>query len=258
MKNTEYILKNAAWFVENGYQSPEELIDHNAELDVPKNFFGIFAAYNQHNIAQGTAWDTWPDWELCLTSMDSDLHFENPKGDYEEIVAQREHWLALAEFIHEHQSISMQDYTITVQGQHGQTFSFDFCLEIETWGAAGTYEEHRAWLEKNAKKPKPWMWARAPYSFADQVSHSLGPWWICPDHVPEYGGLQTSHTPDSSFCLSGAGTTFPASLLSIIHLCIEDVHIWNIQYREAVRTAEYIAKVEKEWPGRRPEDYENQ
>jgi hypothetical protein len=31
-----------------------------------------------------------------------------------------------------------------------------------------------------------------------------------------------------------------------------------MQYREAASTTEYIAKVEREWPGGRPEDYEYQ
>ena len=71
--NTFIVEKEGDWFVANGYIHPEKLIDHNANLDLPENFFGIFAAYNQHHIADGTSWDTWPSWELCLTSMDLSL-----------------------------------------------------------------------------------------------------------------------------------------------------------------------------------------
>ena len=247
--------KNAAWFLNQGYLSPEEMIDYDDNLDHIESFIQIFAAYNQHNTASGAAWDTWPDWELCLTSLDSDLHFVDPGRDPPETVAQREHWLAVTQLIHEHEGVSYEGYTITIQGKHGHTFAFDFCLEIEAWGAPGTYAEYKARLEANAKKPKAWMWRREGYAFEDQIGHSLGPWWYCPDYIPVYGGKRTIHTPDSSFCVWGKGDTFPSSLLSAIHLCIDDFHIWQIQYKEAESTAEYIQKIEQEYPSGRPEDY---
>ena len=117
--DTFVIGREGEWFVANGYTHPDELIDHDGNLDEPAAFFGIFAAYNQHNIAGGTRWDTWPSWELCLTEMDIGLHFLMPQIDTHEDWAQREHWLALAEMVHEHPSISMDGYTITIQGQHG-------------------------------------------------------------------------------------------------------------------------------------------
>ena len=46
------------WFIQNGYKHPNDIIDHDANLDDAVAFFGIFAAYNQHNIANGTKWDT--------------------------------------------------------------------------------------------------------------------------------------------------------------------------------------------------------
>ena len=33
--------------------------------------------------------------------------------------------------------------------------------------------------------------------------------------------------------------TFPSNILSLIHLCIEDHHIWVMQYKEALAKAEY-------------------
>ena len=126
--------KNAAWFVDNGYKDPEELIDHNGALDETGAFVQIFAAYNQHNVAEGAKWDTWPDWELCLTSMDSDLHFVDLDRDPPERMAQREHWLAAMQIIHDHEAVSCEGYTITIQGKHGHTFAFDFALDLEVWG----------------------------------------------------------------------------------------------------------------------------
>ena len=78
--DTFVIGREGEWFVANGYTHPDELIDHDGNLDEPAAFFGIFAAYNQHNIAGGTRWDTWPSWELCLTEMDIGLHFLMPRN----------------------------------------------------------------------------------------------------------------------------------------------------------------------------------
>ena len=78
---------NGEWLVASGHIHPDELIDHGANLDEPAAFFGIFAAYNQHNIASGTRWDTWPSWELCLTEMDIGLHFLMPETDTYEAVS---------------------------------------------------------------------------------------------------------------------------------------------------------------------------
>ena len=129
--DTFVIGREGEWFVANGYTHPDELIDHDANLNEAAAFFGIFAAYNQHNMAGGTRWDTWPSWELCLTEMDIGLHFLMTDIDTHNDWVQREHWLALAEMIHEHPSISMDGHTITIQGQHGHTFGFDFSVELE-------------------------------------------------------------------------------------------------------------------------------
>ncbi len=256
--DTFVVDRNGDWFVANGYNHPDQRIDHDANLNQPAAFFGIFAAYNQHNIASGTRWDTWPSWELCLTEMDIGLHFLMPDADTYEDWVKREHWLALAQSVHDHSSISMEGYTITIQGQHGHTFAFDFSVELEAWGAPGTYLKHKTVMEAFAKKPKAWMWAVPLWSFSDYVEHSLGPYWTCPDYIPEYGGESTIYTHDDSFCIDGIGDSFPSNLSSLIQLCIEDHHIWVIQYREAVATTEYIAKMERDWPGGRPEDYEYQ
>ena len=116
--NTFVVEKDGEWFVANGFIHPDELIDHDANLDQPQAFFGLFAAYNQHNIASGTRWNTWPSWELCLTSMKQGLHFLLPELDTHEDWVEREHWLALAQTLHQHPAIAMEGYTITVQGQH--------------------------------------------------------------------------------------------------------------------------------------------
>ena len=54
--------RNGDWFVEHGYTHPNDIIDHNANLQLPEKFIQIFSAYNQHNIAESKEWDTWPEW----------------------------------------------------------------------------------------------------------------------------------------------------------------------------------------------------
>ena len=69
------------------YKEPEEMIDHNGNLDTVSGLMSIFFAYNQKQADEGTTWSTWPDWELCLTSMKDDLHFEDDE-DSDEIKAE--------------------------------------------------------------------------------------------------------------------------------------------------------------------------
>ena len=62
---------------DEGIIPPEEMIDHNnANFAQIENILGIFVAYNQANIQKETDWDAWPEWELCLTEMNADIHFE--------------------------------------------------------------------------------------------------------------------------------------------------------------------------------------
>jgi hypothetical protein len=239
------------------YKEPEEMIDHNSNLDTVSGLMSIFFAYNQKQVDEGTIWTKWPDWDLCLTSMKDDLHFEDEK-DSDEIRARRSHWLALFQLIHENDSISHDGYTITIQGKHGNTFSFDFCLVNGCWVNTGAMSEYDTRYEKwkKDKKGKSWMSMRTDFYFRDVISHSLGPYWICPEHVPKYGGKQTVHTPDGWFCFHrGFTDSLPSELISVILLCIDDCEIWRIQFEEDQGKVEYNQRIEREWPGGRPEDY---
>ena len=103
-----------------------------------------------------------------------------------------------------------------------------------------------------------WKWAPPAYLYANNVAHSLGEYWTCPDHIPEYGGETTAYTHDHFFCIDHLAGTFPSNVLSLIHLCIEDHHIWVMQYEEAQNMQAYVEEMEREWPGGRPEDFEYQ
>ena len=152
----------------------------------------------------------------------------------------------------------MDGYTITVQGQNGHEFAFDFCLEIERWGAPDTFATQKARMNAAASKPMAWKWAPPAYPFCNSVAHSLGEYWTCPDYIPEYGGETTACTHDPFFCIDHLAGTFPSNVLSLLHLCIEDHHIWIMQYEEAQNMQAYVEEMEREWPGGRPEDFEYQ
>jgi len=250
--------KTNEWFIENGYTDPMEIIDHNGNLDLPEAFIQIFVAYNQHNIAEGKAWDRWPEWELCLTSMNDDLHFEDKEQDTPEEVAEREHWLAAMQFMHDSDKISIEGYTITIKGNFGNTFSFDFALATQGWGAPGTFAEHKKILEADSLKPKAWMWAPRQYESKYQIGHSLGPFWVCPEHVPIHGGDSTIHTSDVTFCIDGLEGNYPSNLLSLMQLCIDDRHIWAMQFANDIYQQIRIEWWEENWPSGRPEDFEYQ
>jgi hypothetical protein len=242
----------------DGFIHPDEMIDHNGNLELADAFLNIFVAYNQHNIAEGKAWDTWPEWELCLTSMNDDLHFVNEENDSPEILAEREHWLTAMQFMHDSDKISIEQYTITIKGNFGNTFSFDFALANQGWGAPGTLSEHKKILDADSLKPKAWMWAPRQYESKYQIGHSLGPFWVCPDHVPIHGGESTIHTSDVTFCIDGLEGNYPSNLLSLMQLCIDDRHIWSMQFGNDIYQQIRIEWWEENWPSGRPEDFDCQ
>ena len=252
------IEKTNEWFIENGYTDPMEIIDLFGNLDLPEAFIQIFVAYNQHNIAEGKAWDNWPDWELCQTSMKEDLHFEDKENDSPEVLAERRHWLAVTQFMHDSDKISIEEYTITIKGNFGNTFSFDFALANKRWGAPGTFAEHKKILDADSLKPKAWMWAPRRYDSEYLIGHSLGPFWVCPEHVPIHGGESTTHTADSTFCIAGMSGNYPSNLLSLMQLCIDDRHIWSMQFGSDILQQIRIEWWEENWPSGRPEDFDCQ
>ena len=78
------------------YKKPEDMIDYNAELDTINGLMSIFFAYNQQQQEENERWTAWPEWELCLTSMDASLHFED-EDDSLNVKAKRRHWLSFFE-----------------------------------------------------------------------------------------------------------------------------------------------------------------
>ena len=240
------------------YEKPEDMIEHNDNLDTVSGLMSIFFAYNQKEADEGTMWSNWPDWELCLTSMKDSLHFED-ESDSAEIKAERSQWIGLFQLIRENDAISFDGYTITINGKHGNSFSFDLSIVNNSWTNTGAMTEYDKRYEewKQNKQKKSWMTMRSDFYHRDVITHSLGSFWVCPKHVPKYGGMQTSQTLDDWYCFNTDvyQMTLPEKLISVILLCIDDTEIWKIQFREDQRKREYVERMEKEWPGGRPEDY---
>jgi len=242
---------------EKGIIPPEEMIDHNNSnfLQI-ENVMTIFVAYNQKHIQHGTIWDTWPDWELCLTDMSFDVAIEG-EDDSDNIKILRQHWLAVMQFIHDNQNISIDGYTVTIQGLYGNTFSFDISFNPEDWTAPGQIAKNIEEIE--AKIGRRFIQRPIPRQLPNIVEHSLGSMWICPSHVPQFGGKQTYYT-ESMFCMSIAnGETFPSALLSLLCLCIDDTRIWSIAFLEDSQAMERVQRMEENWPGGIPDqDWEYQ
>ena len=247
--------RNGDWFVEHGYTHPNDIIDHNANLQLPEKFIQIFSAYNQHNIAESKEWDTWPEWELVLTSLDDFLTFGEPETDPPELVAEREHWLALMQFMHGSSAIAIDGYTVTVTGNYGHTFSFDMCIEYGDWVTPGSLVKH---YEKTVGKDveqlgPPWQPNVLHFFMKGIVEHSLGAFWTCPDHVPVYGGMPTRQATEVDFCIEQKqDQCFALAMLSMLHRCIEDPHIWKMGFEHDLAQIEYIKEIEEEWPSGRP------
>ena len=237
-------------------------IDHNANLEPIEQLMTIFSAYNHQHRADGTAWTVWPDWELVLTSMDDDLHFEDADRDTPEIIAERQHWLSLMQFMHDSDAVTIDGYTIIIDGKHGHQFTFDMCLEYEYWVSPRSLVEHYQKTNENATGVLGPPWKRNTLLFFSrhEIEHSLGEYWECPEHVPKYGGQSTRYTHGNRFCIDKEDNDiFPLALLTLIQLCIDDTEIWKMMFEQDLRDIEHHDFMEREWPGGRPDqDWEYQ
>ena len=83
---------------------PEDILNYNDNWNTVSGLMEVFYAYNQQQQDEGKPWSKWPDWELCLTDMKHELHFDDEK-DSESLQAQRKHWLAVMQFIYNHDRI---------------------------------------------------------------------------------------------------------------------------------------------------------
>jgi hypothetical protein len=242
---------------DNGIIPPEDMIDHNnANFSQIENIMTIFVAYNQINIQKGTPWDKWPEWELCLTSMNHDIHFED-LDESGEFATHREHWLAVMQYIHDSEHISIDGYKIAVEGLHGNTFDFDICLENEFWLPSREMEKY---VEKVIDKIGTRFITRPIiHTSPNHINHDRGDLWVCPHHVPKHGGEQTYFT-GGSFCLTKSDDdTFPSALHSLLSLCIDDTRIWAIGYLSDQTNLERAEWMAEYWPGGIPDqDWEYQ
>ena len=239
------------------FVSPEEMIDHNGELNNIEKFMTIFVAYNQENIAEDRDWNNWPEWEFCLTELKDALHFEQD-DDSEEVVQERKDWLTLMQFIHDSDAISLNDYTITIQGDFGTQFRFELGLVDEVWLFPGEIESHL----QNVKNTvgRKYLPRSTSYTMFRGVEHSLGDYWICPEHVPKYGGKGTAFTHEKTLDIErNSEVNFPADTLSLIKKCIADTDIWVVEFEKNLKAIERAEWMEENWPGGRPDqDWEYQ
>ena len=249
--------KDGAWFVTNGYAHPETLIDHDADLDETEALLGMFAAYNQHHIANGTPWNTWPDWELCLTSMPHEIQFLSEANEAEK--ARMAHWLQLMQFIHDSPQVTVDGYTVQVKGSHGTTFAFDLSLDLRAWVRPGDMAKHMQMLE-DGSRPREWMRlyggnGGVVYAGMHVVGHSLGSFWYVPDHVPHLGGRATQHTADEEICIEPNNASLALAMTSLIHLCIDDTQIWLMNAEKDIHEQVRAEWWNEHWPQGRPEDF---
>jgi len=231
-------------------------IDHHANLEPAEQLMAIFSAYNHQNRADGTPWNVWPDWELVLTSMEDNLHFEDTDRDTPEIIAERQHWLNLMQFMHDSKAVSIDGYTIIIEGLHGHQFTFDMCLEYEYWVSPRSLVEHYQKTNENTTGAlgPPWRRNTLLCFSRYEVEHSLEAFWQCPEHVPIYGGHPTRYTHDNRFCIDKEDSDiFPLAMYSLIQLCIDDTEIWRIQFKQDISDIGHHEFMEREFPSGRPE-----
>ena len=209
------------------------LKDYKVNLEPAERLMALFAFYNQKNIDQGKAWNIWPEWELSLTSMEDDLHFEDPETDTPEILVERQQWFNILQFVYDSKAITVDNYTISVEGLHGHHFSFDMCLEHEVWASPRSLVHHYERIKQGSGEVigPPWQRNTMKFFASDTIEHSLENYWQCPQYVPDYGGMFSGYPFDNRFCIGKkSDETFPLAMLSLIHLCIDDCEIWRMHF----------------------------
>ena len=98
-----------------------------------------------------------------------------------------------------------------------------------------------------------------PYIMPSAIGHSLDSLWVCPEHVPKYGGKATHFAEDWICIMKPDDDTFPSALHSLLNLCIDDTKIWAIAYQSDLEAQERAQWMEENWPGGIPDqDWEYQ
>ena len=136
-------------------------------------------------------------------------------------------------------------------------FDFDISFESEIWIGPGEMVGYVK--EVKDKYGTRYIQSSVPCNSPNCVEHSLDALWVCPPHVPEYGGQQTYFT-ETWMCLSKAPSdTFPSALHSLICLCIDDTKIWADAFQRDADALERAQWMEENWPGGIPDqDWEYQ
>jgi hypothetical protein len=180
----------------------------------------VFAAYNKHANVQ-SKW-SWPeDIEDISTSL---------KSDGELTLSLKEEWINFAQFISENESISIDENTFTIVGNHGSRFRFDAIIEY-----------YIANLEASS----------ASWKIKTSYDDSLG-FHDFPAHMT---GLELKQYEGSSTCILPSGDSFIGSITLLIKLLIEDEDIWNILHKQEIARRKSKEEFDKKWPNGRPEDW---
>ena len=205
---------------ENRQYNPWEHVKWELDLDSMGFILSVFAAYNKHANVQ-SKW-SWPeDIEDISTSL---------KSDGELTLSLKEEWINFAQFISENESISIDENTFTIFGNHGSRFRFDASIEY-----------YIANLEASS----------ASWKIKTSYDDSLG-FHDFPAHMT---GLELKQYEGSSTCILPSSDSFIGSITLLIKLLIEDEDIWNILHKQEIARRKSKEEFDKKWPNGRPEDW---
>ena len=73
------------------YKMPEDILNYNDNWNTVSGLMEFFMHTTNSNRMR-KPWSKWPDWELCLTDMKHELHFDDEK-DQNQFMHRKTGWL---------------------------------------------------------------------------------------------------------------------------------------------------------------------
>jgi|TARA_B100000809_G_C14957230_1_gene466044 hypothetical protein len=241
-------------------------IDWDIDAETLEFDLHIIAAWNKHNPEVEGNWTVWPEIEelIRLPTGKRPLPWkpEHPLSD-EEVEVLKQHWLRVAQLIHEAETISIDEDTFTIQGNHGTKFSFAVCLDKKFWSPSAEHMMQALDVIRRKAVAATRHLAHLWQTYADMhpikdvlsiltmwhISHDAGD--IIPSHMDEISGME--HGGD--ICIVPSHDVFPLALETLIRLLIDDDEVWRIARNSHLDELQQIEDFDEQWPGGRPEDW---
>lgn len=241
-------------------------MDWFVEIDTLEFNLVAIKSHNENNPDVGAQWTEWPkglsDFIALPLGYYPSKFDETRKLDSKMESKLKVQWIEFAQFINEHECISLDGNTFTIDGNHGSKFTFDASMEFSLWLPPNTIDEYGPSLRaiRNGARGKSNLGTHMEYLSASHATWKIDTgvpddglgWCDFPLHMKE---LNLKQYEAWSTFIYPTKETFPENLTYLIELLIEDYHIWEILHDQEVKRRKELAEWNEKWPNGRPDDW---